>query len=335
MQNPKVLISVLNWVRYQDTIDCLHQLEKLQYDNYTVIVTDNASGNGSAEIIGRAFPSLRIIRLTGNNGFAAGHSAAAAIALRQQADFLWILNPDAKPRSDSLSRLVAAYQSHGPALFGSITLKSETPDIINFGGGVEIKETPAETPFSYNICHGRLLDECRDELRERKVQSVEGSSMLIPVDVIRLHGFMDTGYFLYGEETDYCLRMWKKGIPSVIVPASIVLHKGAASFEKSGETNPAELYYRTRNWRLIAAKHLGLARRQMLREKGGWTAFVKFYMRWAFSGRKYHMKHRMLYYENLAVLHALLHIRGKRVSPERYIPNSEKYSREAGGQKWD
>jgi GT2 family glycosyltransferase len=319
MNNPKVIISVLNWIRYSDTIGCLQHISDQQYSDYEIIVIDNGSFNESVDMIKRSFPGVNIIRLKKNVGFAAGHKVSADIAIRQNAELLWILNPDTKVRTDSLNQLVKSYQKHGNAVYGSITLKSEQPDVVSFGGGQEIKNLPDEIPFSYNLFENRLLNDCKKELFERRVQSVEGCSMLIPVDMIRKYGFMDTRFFLYGEETDYCLHLWKEGIPSIVVPSSIVVHEGASSFDQLHEQNIVRTYYRTRNWRIIARKYFGVSGSQILKSKGGWKAFSKFYLLWLFAGKNFRTENRLLYFENLAVLHALLKIMGKKVKPEKYF----------------
>jgi GT2 family glycosyltransferase len=324
MNDPKVIISVLNWVRYQDTLECVRRILRQDYSEYEIVVADNGSFNESVAILKESFPGIKIIELKKNKGFAAGHQYSADYALERNAELLWILNPDTIVRPDSLRHLADAYHRTGPALYGSITLKSENPDVIHFGGGEEIKNNPGEIPFSYNLYENRVLDDCRG-LNERKVQSVEGSSMLIPVDLIRKYGFMDPRFFLYGEETDYCMRLWDRGIPSIVVPSSIVLHKGAGSTDRQDEGEVIRVYYRTRNWRLIARKYFGLKRSEMIRSRGGVIAFLKFYFSWIFAGKVVKLKNRLNYYENLAVLHAVLNIRGKRVSPEKFLyTNSEK-----------
>jgi GT2 family glycosyltransferase len=56
MKNPLVYIIVLNYRNYNDTIDCVHSVEKINYPNYRIVLIDNNSGNSSEQILRREFP---------------------------------------------------------------------------------------------------------------------------------------------------------------------------------------------------------------------------------------------------------------------------------------
>jgi len=254
MHQPKVLISVLNWQHYQNTIECVYSLLNSDFKNFEIIIIDNNSPNDSYNQLVNTFPDLRIIKSKSNNGYASGHKISVEIAINANAELIWVLNNDLLVENNSLSELINAYLAKKEAIYGSITLQSKNPDIVDFGGGLSPKNE--DYIFSFNLYKGcKFNDLPSEEIRE--VQSVEGSSMLIPVSVIKKYGFMKTDFFMYGEETDYCLRMKKHGICSFVVRSSLVLHKNAGSFEGSEKISIIPAYYRRRNYIRLLKEHYG------------------------------------------------------------------------------
>ncbi len=317
MNNPKTLISLLNWKTHADTIKCIEQLLAIGINVSNILVTDNASPNNSVDRIKNAFPDIEIICSQKNNGFAAGHKIAADIAIARNFDFIWILNSDLHIQPNTLQNLLQAYQRHGMAVYGSVSVSEHDNDRIDFGGAYEVAD--GKIISDYNIYKGKSITEKATVFTERQVAAVEGHSMLIPIELIKKYGFMDTRFFMYGEETEYCIRIMNAGIPSIIVPDSLVIHNGEGSFGTSGKHNPVVAYYRARNYRLIAKKHFGLTNREIFKSVGGAKALFVFFLLWPFRSKQFKTEKQLDYFHNLGILHALFNIRGKRVKPENYL----------------
>ena len=201
----------------------------------------------------------------------------------------------------TLKKLLNSYDLNGKGIYGSITLKSENPDIVNFGGG---NTDDINEAFDYNAYEDYLLEDYHKRTQLRKVQSIEGSSMLIPLEIIKKHGFMREDFFMYGEETDYCYTLKKLGIPSYIVPESVVVHKGAESLKNRKHF---EMYYRRRNILYFEKEHYGISVFKNLQNRVGIFSFIKFFLK-----HKLIIKQKdKLYYLNLAFLHALIGKKGK------------------------
>ena len=115
MQAPKVLIIVLNWMKYEDTINCVESLLKLDYLNFNILVIDNNSLNESAEIITKRFPEILFIKSNKNDGYAAGNKIGVDYALKNNFDAVWILNNDCVVRKESLSQLDDSFNRNGNA----------------------------------------------------------------------------------------------------------------------------------------------------------------------------------------------------------------------------
>ena len=141
---PSVLIIVLNWMKYEDTINCVNSLLKLSYTNFKIILVDNHSLNESVEVLEKTFPDILLVKSSENNGYAAGNKIGVNYALKNNFDAVWILNNDCTVRPDSLSELVESYKRNGNALYSNLTLMSENPDVIHYAGTYEIDEVLQE-----------------------------------------------------------------------------------------------------------------------------------------------------------------------------------------------
>ncbi len=298
--NHKVLISVLNYNNFESTKKCVLSILDCSLKYVEIYIVDNNSPDNSHQKLKDLFKEIKVVKSNFNNGYAAGHKIAVSYAIENEFDFIWILNNDLIVRKESLQKLLLAYDSYGHGIYGSITLKSENPDVVNFGGGStdDIKEA-----FDYNAYEDYLLEEYYKKTSFRKVQSIEGSSMLIPLELIKEYGFMREDFFMYGEETDYCYRLKKLGISSFIVPESVVVHKGAESLKNSKHL---ESYYRRRNLLYFEKEHYGVSILKNLSKRVGLTKVIKFFMKNLFVNSD----KNELYYLNIANIHALMRIKG-------------------------
>lgn len=300
MNVPSVLISVLNYNNFLSTKKCVDSLNEYLAKGEEILIIDNSSTDNSYIKLKDIYNTINIIQSKINGGYASGHKIAVEYALKNNFELIWILNNDLTVRENTLRELKSAYLNHGLGLYGSITLKSENPDVINFGGG---KTDDVTKPFDYNTYENTLFEDY-SKLEHRKVQSIEGSSFLIPMAVIKKHGFMREDFFMYGEETDYCYRLNKLGINSFVVPESIVIHKGAESLK---EKSYLEIYYRRRNFLYFEKIHYGKSVIKNIYKRVGITSSIKYFIMYILG---YKNKDNN-YYLNLANLHALFNKKGK------------------------
>ena len=299
-KKPSVLISVLNYNNFNSTKKCVDSLIE-HVGEEEIFIIDNNSPDNSFIKLKNTYNSLKVVKSIVNGGYASGHKIAVDYAINNNLDLIWILNNDLTVRKNTLTELLLAYKKMGLGLFGSVTLKSENPDIINFGGG---DTDDINQPLDYNNYEDWTLKKYRNKKGLRKVQSIEGSSFLIPVSIITKYGFMREDFFMYGEETDYCFKLKKHGIHSYIIPNSIVVHKGAESFKK---TKYLETYYRRRNFLYFHKEHYNYSIIQQIRFNYGLLNVMKFFLQHALNGEK----KTNLYYLNLGNIHAIINKKGK------------------------
>ncbi|CAN5905345.1 glycosyltransferase family 2 protein [soil metagenome] len=254
--SPKVFILLLNWNGWQDTLDCLTSLTRLAYPNFETIVVDNGSENGSEEKIRAAFPDTTLLQSGANLGFAGGNNVGLKYALRQDFDFVWLLNNDTVVEPDALSRLVERTRNEPEVdMCGSTLVYHHDRDTVQAYGGGTYNQWLGLTQ---KLGHGRLRSEPVDAASvERKLDYIEASSLLVSRRFLATVGLMKEDYFLYYEEIDWVARAggrFKLGYAK----DSVVYHKEGASIGGSDHAKTQKSwtadYYSVRNRILITRR---------------------------------------------------------------------------------
>ena len=209
-----------------------------------VFVVDNASSDGSVEMIEEKFPDVRLISNDSNLGFAVANNAAFR---QSQGRHVLLLNSDTLVRPDTLSCLVAFLDTHPEA--GATGCKILNPDgtfqhdcrrgfptpmaaIYKLSG---LSRLFSNNPrfARYNLTY---LDP--DELSE--VDALSGSCMMVRREVLEQVGLLDETYFMYGEDLDWCYRMRQAGWRIYYVPTTTIIHFRG----RSGRAQQMRVQYR-------------------------------------------------------------------------------------------
>jgi N-acetylglucosaminyl-diphospho-decaprenol L-rhamnosyltransferase len=229
-----VSIIIISFNTRELTLACLRSIfDQTRGIHFEIIVLDNASEDGSAKAVQNAYPNAKLIALERNVGFAKGNNLAVAEA---RGEFLLLLNPDTEILDGAVQKVVAFARSlAAPSIVGGRTFF-------------------ADGSLSYNSCHGRptpwsafcmgfglsavfrrsrLFDPeslgpwQRDTVRE--VDAITGCFMLINRILWEQFGGFDESFFMYGEDTDLCIRARKAGSRCVICPEARLIHYGGKS----------------------------------------------------------------------------------------------------------
>jgi GT2 family glycosyltransferase len=215
MSAPKVSIIIVNYNGKELLQKCLDSLLKVNYDNFEIILVDNNSTDGTVEFITKNYPSLIIIKLDSNKGFAEPNNVAAKIS---KGKYLLFLNNDTVVTPNFISEMVKVMETDKKiAICQSLLLKPDgsvdsSGDFIDHLGVVYNSKTEI------------------DEIRE--VSSARGASMLVRSDIFeKLDGF-DQKFFVTFEDVDLCWRSWILGYRVLIIPTSIVYHEGGITIKK-------------------------------------------------------------------------------------------------------
>lgn len=222
---PKIFIIILNYDGKDTIRACLESVYKSDYPNYEVIISDNASRDGSAELAKKYFSRVHFILNEKNIGFAAGNNVAIRFALEKFADYIFLLNNDATLGKDTISKLAAEAEKNEKGGIISPVILDKYDKIWFAGGGIKWLKMRTEHH--------------RDTLQYVSTTDyVSGCAMLVKKDVFREIGLLDEKYFLYYEDADFCLRARKKGFQCLVVPDARVTH-----FEKSGNNLENKTYW--------------------------------------------------------------------------------------------
>ena len=240
---PEAGTKELGWNRIDCLKDCVKSLLKINYPNYEIIVVDNASTNGSPEEVERNFDSVKLIRNKENLGYAEGNNVGIKYAIEKGADYVLLLNDDVVVEPNILRELVEVAESDPEIGIAG-------PRILCFEEAERLYQQYGRVNYYFNVHHKNLYEISKPT----KVDVVYGTALFVKKEVIEKVGFLDTNFFLYLEEADWCRRAKKAGYKIVHVPSARVYHKVFKSF--SGRINLVVLYYNTRNELLFARKHL-------------------------------------------------------------------------------
>ncbi|GAB4197485.1 MAG: glycosyltransferase family 2 protein [Roseiflexaceae bacterium] len=236
---PSVLIIVLCYNGVELTLECLASLRRISYPRADVLVVDNASSDGTPARVRAAFPEVQVIENGANLGFAAGNNAGLRQALAQGYDYALLLNNDTEVAPDFLNQLVAVAEAD-PAVgvVGPTICYYAAPDTIWSAGGL--------IDWRQGLSSMRGLNE-RDSgqyVTPALVDFVTGCALLCKRAVLERAGLLDERFFMYYEETEWCVRAVRAGFGIVHVPTARVLHKIPLDARSD---KPYVAYYMTRN----------------------------------------------------------------------------------------
>ena len=197
-----------------------------------VIVVDNGSRDGSAEMVADQFPWVRLIRNDRNQGFAAAHNQA----LRGARGRYWlVLNSDAAPLPGALRTLVRFLDDHADVAVAGPKLRypdgAVQPSRRRFPtvATLFLESTQLQRFFPTNRVLRRYYISDRSDDEVQDVDWLVGACLCVRAAAADEVGLLDARYFLYCEELDWCRRFRAAGWRVVYVPSAEVAHVEGAS----------------------------------------------------------------------------------------------------------
>ncbi len=249
-----VSIVVLNYNTCGHLRVCLQALLADEHLDAEIIVVDNASSDGSADMVASEFPSARVIRSAHTGGFACGNNQALRLA---RGDAMLLLNPDTLMPPGGIETLLDVLKRHpeagivGPKLLrpdGSMHLACRRSFPTPGAAFCRISGLSRLLPRTPRF--GRYNLTFIDPEVPIEVDSVCGACLLIRRSVVERIGLLDERFFMYGEDLDWCLRTRQAGWTVRYEPSVVVQHQhGAASRTRALRTNfhffrAMDLFYR-------------------------------------------------------------------------------------------
>jgi len=247
MTQPDTSIIVLNYNSCDDTLDCLRSLQHLTYLAAHIILVDNGSTDQTVEAVRQCFPQVTVIETGQNLGFTGGNNIGIRYALDSGAEYIMLLNNDTIVAPDLLDVLIDAMQQNptlgvvGPTIF-----YYDQPEIVwSAGGSIDWKRGVTRMMGIGEEDKGQFGH------APREVDFVTGCALLARRDVWETVGLLKDEFFMYWEETEWCVRAARGGFKIAHVPAAMMWHKIPLDARAS---STRAYYYMTRN-RLLFLRH--------------------------------------------------------------------------------
>ena len=258
----KVSVIILNWNgvehgflrRYLPSVVKHSTLEGTE-----VVVADNGSTDQSLDVLREEFPSVRVIALDQNYGFAEGYNRAIA---RTESQYVVLLNDDVEVTPGWLEPLVAHMESH------PLTAALQ-PKILADADRTRFEYAGAAGGYldrhGYPYCRGRIFDTVEADQGQydtaTTVMWASGACLFVRRDLYLQAGGLDARFFAHMEEIDLCWRLRRMGMELYCIPASTVYHLGGGSLPQG---NPKKTRLNFRNSLLMLYKNLPPRRRSRM-----------------------------------------------------------------------
>ncbi len=237
----KVNIIILNYNRLNDTINCLNSMLKIDYINYEIIVIDNYSSDNSfkeLKYLYKKVTKINIIQTNQNLGYTGGINFGITLAMKDQPDYILLINNDTLVEKNFLSELINSMERNpDAAVSGGLILAEHDKSTIWYAGGKQIEWRGLAIHNSKGININKYND-----YKIENVTFITGCMMLLRCKHLDKIGLLDERFFMYLDDIEYSKRIINKGFKLLYNPKSVIYHK---ILEK--KDNPFICYYSARN----------------------------------------------------------------------------------------
>lgn len=235
-------IIIVSWNTYQDLLCCLDSIwNNPPTYSFEVLIFDNASKDGTPDVVSAEYPQVRLVASPENLGFARANNRAAALAT---GEYWLLLNPDTLVHPGAINQLMHYLVEHP-------SVAAVGPRLVNPDGSLQLSIWRRPTLFRewWRLSHFDQLYPFSEYPHSvlasqlaRPVDVLHGACFLVRRDVVRNLGLFDEDYFIYSEEIDLCERLGNAGWELHWVPEAVVTHKGGQSTRQVADAMFIELY---------------------------------------------------------------------------------------------
>lgn len=238
-----VSIVILLYNSREDLVECIPSLLSQTYQDFEIVVVDNASTDNSEEFLRTNYPEIKIIQTGKNLGYAAGNNEGFKVS---KGKYIVVVNPDTVAEPEWLDELIKPLEN-------DITIAATTSKILTYYQKDKINTCANKNhPTGLTFCRG--LDKSLYEFEDyQEVSAVSGCSFAIRTDILNSINGFDSDFFLYLEDADLSWRLRFVGGKIMYVPRSVIYHKFKLSI------TPWKEFYLERNRYLMLLKNFDSA----------------------------------------------------------------------------
>lgn len=226
---PPLSVSIVSYNTRAHLDACLRELQDTVRTRYEVVVVDNASHDGSVEMLRQSWPTVRVFEMGWNAGFARAMNRALAEAT---GDYLLLLNPDTRVLPDAVDKLVTFLAGHPQAgaaaprlLNGDLSDQGTarafpTPWASVFGRKSFLTRAFPNNPWSRRY----LVGQNPVGTDPFAIDWVSGACLMTRHEVLDAVGALDEAFWMYWEDADWCRRIGDAGYAIYCLPDARVVH---------------------------------------------------------------------------------------------------------------
>jgi GT2 family glycosyltransferase len=245
MSKPRVGVVIPNWNGAHFLDDCLGSLREQDYANTTVLVVDNASTDGSRELIASRFAEVMLYRCDHNLGFTGACNLGANLLFSQGAKYVLLLNNDTEADRNLISALVSVAEADPRigAVSPLIAYYDEPKHLWYGGGEVDLSSGVTRHVTEQNFLPGAL---------PRATDWANGCAFFVSAAAWNAAGELSPEYFASYEDTDLSLRIRRAGFLVYVTGMTRLRHKVSSTWGNKGQ-----FYFYTARNRLLFLRRYG------------------------------------------------------------------------------
>jgi GT2 family glycosyltransferase len=237
-KNNLVYAVVLTWNHIEDTLECLESVLSSTYHPLKVLVTDNASQDGTVEVVKEKFPYVEVLALDKNYGVSGGYNRGIQYAIDHGAEYVLIANNDIQIHPEMLLALVDFLEQKPEAgmAMPKIYLYNDRTRLWCVGAKWR-KFPPMVKMMGFNSPDTQKFKV------PMQIEFAPSCVLLLKREAILSAGYFDENYFFYQDDWDYCIRYRKAGFEIWFVPGAEMWHKVSVSTQKSEKPSIWWVYF--------------------------------------------------------------------------------------------
>lgn len=248
----KVAVVILNWNGKELMEQFLPSvIAHSPQETAEIVVADNGSTDASVAMLEEKFPSVRIIRIERNYGFAEGYNKAIE---EIGSPYVVLLNSDVEVTSHWLDAPLALLDTEpGVAGVQPKLLAQRNKHFFEYAGAAG----GLMDKYGYPYCRGRIFHVVEEDRGQydapMDVLWGSGACLFLRTEVYKKEGGLDARFFAHQEEIDFCWRLRARGYRLVCTPRSVVYHVGGATLNAE---SPRKIFLNFRNNLLLSLIHI-------------------------------------------------------------------------------